>query len=224
MFKFQWLALPAAVALIFLPLESRGEVVIRTETDPLVSPSNTKSFLVRLEPHWIARKEISLDFQFRLSDKVSLGPTFATMRDAEGVYSGGSLVTPFFTGTDRSHRESIGLRAAYYFKDMNTSSAYVSHFLRYSRNHVTRNDSNPWSYPSAVYKGTFDEASGGLNGGYQWVWIKMLTLNVGGGLAYYSHPRNLTLVSDRSSVPDEVIDLSPSAVGFSFDAGIGVQF
>lgn len=188
------------------------------ESAAAIEEKAEKNFLFRLEPTSLILGELALDLQFKLSDKITVGPTFGYMKNGEGIFYGTKISNHIFRD-DRTDRQSFGLRTAYYFKGMNQSSAFISAFGRQAKNKVTIS-SNIFS--SNVEKGEFDESIGGITGGYQWV-FGILNISAGGGIAYYSHPESFTL-TDTSTGAKSENELDASNISYTFDAGVGLTF
>lgn len=186
---------------------------------PPAVPQKNRHVEIRLEPHWLLLSELSLDFQIKLSDKFSLGPTLGYM-NGEGVFYGSKKSSRIFM-TDRTVRETYGLRAVYYFSGFQRKSAFLTLFGKQSKNEVTSTGSpSLFSTTSRHETGSFTENITGITGGYRWVWGRT-TLNVGGGLANYNHPKAIEM--DSSGDKSEYTLGSPGT-SYIIDAGFGIVF
>lgn len=211
----KFLALLFAFALTQASLAAEvGESSTRMDSE-----ADDHSFLFRIEPQWLLLKELSLDFQFKLSDNFTLGPTLAYMSQGDGIFYGTKVANHLFNN-DKTNRESFGVRGVYYFKGVESSSAYISGFGRFASNQVTSKYSS--SYFGNNEKAEFNETSFGVTGGYQWVFGRHFTMNVGGGLATFIHPTEITLTDGNGS--SRKFQLDGETLGYALDAGLGFQF
>lgn len=194
-----------------------AQALAQTSMTRVVETPSKKSFEIRIEPQWLLLKELSLDFQFRLSDKFTLGPTVGIMNKGEGVFYGSKVSKRLFMD-DRTDRTSYGLRAAYYFNGFDRRSSFISLFGRQGQNEVTSSGN---TFSSRVETGKFKETVAGVTGGYRWVW-GLLTMNISGGLANYSHPKAVDMTDDSGAKSTYALD--DEKLTYVIDAGIGLMF
>jgi hypothetical protein len=194
-------------------------ITVGAHATTLASADDTEGnqFQVRVEPQWVLFHELSVDFQFRLTDHFSLGPTLAYMSKGDGIYYGNRLGTNWFS-SNKTNRESLGVRAVYYFNGFDVKGAFLSGFGRYSRNHITSDSSSIFTSG----KGEFTETAFGVTGGYQWVWGGRFTLNIGGGIGSYLHPSSVALTDNAGNTSD--YNLGNDDIGYVLDFGLGLQF
>ncbi|MGZ3722697.1 MAG: hypothetical protein ACXVA9_07205 [Bdellovibrionales bacterium] len=181
--------------------------------------SQGRNFLFRAEPHWLLLKEFAIDFQFKITDHLTLGPTLGLMREGEGVFYGTQVSNHVFL-KDRTNRETYGVRAAYYFRGFERSSAILAGFGKYASNHVTTS-SGTSTFGIDTRQGNFSETIIGVTGGYQWV-VSRFVFNATGGLASYNHPGTYTMTDSKGFSKQET--LGSSGIGYAIDGGVGVQF
>jgi hypothetical protein len=177
---------------------------------------------VRIEPVYLLLKELRADFQFKLGEQFTLGPTVGYMSQGDGVYFGNMVANRFYYD-DRTDRLSLGARADYYFNSFQEHSPYLSAFYRWSHSEVTSNGNSYNSYSNTKEKGNFDESAAGITGGYQWVWSNLFTLNVGGGASYFVLPDDVQLVdNDGQSYRHSL--RSGQGLSYAIDVGLGLTF
>lgn len=180
-----------------------------------------RNFLFRVEPTWLILKELNLDFQFRISDNFTLGPTLSYMAGGSGVYYGTSISNRFFYN-DTTNRTGVGLRGVYYLNGFQRHSPYVGVFGKYLMNQVSGKSGSSLFGSEVTAKGSFNETVTGVTGGYQWVWGRFV-MNVGGGVAYFNHPDSFTMnYSDNTA--SSKYDISGSKISYAIDAGAGITF
>ncbi len=200
-----------------------AEVPTAATTEPMVraefKPKENK-FSLRIDPLMLLLGEVNADFQIRLTDHLSLGPTVGYMGSGDGVYYG-SLVSRRVFFNDKTDRRSIGAKAVYYFNGFSRHSPYAGVSAKSSRSIVTGESRSTLFDPGLTSKGEFSETLGAAIGGYQWVW-QSFVLNAGAGFGYYSHAEKFAL--NYSDGAFSTYSISGPPLSFLMDVGMGFTF
>lgn len=157
-----------------------------------------RSFEVSIDPVLAIIREFSTSFQFRISDKMSIGPVLRAISEGEDLrYSGHVADRTFYDDTTNSL--ALGVMSNTYFSGFSNSGMYLSASLLYRQTELkfeeTRIGFSVFDNEKDEYaKAKFEETQLDVFLGYQWVIAKSrLRLSIAGGLSAYDTPDSITV-------------------------------
>ncbi len=172
-----------------------------------------------IEPVWLTLNEIFMNLQFQVSNKITIGPVLAYMKDAEGIYASG-FRNKYVLGGEKTERVKYGVRSNLHFSGVNRSSSYLGLIITRADNKVI--DTATMEGGNNIGKGRFHEYEAGLSYGYEWKWSK-ISLSLGGGLvSYFGGPDAVKMTNTNGSVSQRYVD--NSNYGILIDFGLGYRF
>jgi len=141
------------------------------EAVKLTNPVNPSKITLYAEPFWFIIRKLSLDLQFQVGKKITVGPLLSYRSD-DATFSSGFILI----GDQKIKEREFGVRSNFYFAGAHKHSAYLGLSLVRSEVDITRF--------TDFFTGASGSASYSLNkltllGGFRWKWGRV-SLGVGG--------------------------------------------